>query len=421
LNKTKLLKLIFKIIVLKMSHVKGGIPVETLFLIKYGEISLKGDNKKKFLDQLKKNIKIRFRGIPTTITIKPGRFYLEAPSDQEKTITEGLSKIFGITGFSRALKVKKEMASIGEAACTITKDLLQRGKGTAFKIEVRRTDKSFPLDSYGIVCKLGNMLTEKFRELTVRLQNPDWILYIEIRDTAYLYAGGEKGPGGLPVHCAGRGLLLLSGGIDSPVAGYLMAKRGLYLDAVYFHTPPFTSDEVKEKVEALTKTLSLYIPYINLIIVPFTKVQLTIKEKAKTDEVTLLSRAGMMSISHILAEKRKGSCIITGESLSQVASQTAESIRFTGSCTTFPVFRPLIGLDKNEIVAIARQIGTYETSVLPYPDCCTLFAPKHPLIKPGFKKIHDSFAALSLEPLLEQAAEGAEIILPWESEGKNTE
>ena len=235
-------------------------------------------------------------------------------------------------------------------------------------------------------------------------------MHVEIRDAAYLYGDGEKGPGGLPVHCAGKGLLLLSGGIDSPVAGYLMAKRGLCIDALYFHTPPFTSDEVKEKVISLTALLNSYIPFINLLVVPFTGPQLRIKEKAKQEETTLLSRAAMMKIADMIAESRDAVCLITGESLSQVASQTAESIRFTQSLTTLPVFRPLIGMDKNEIVTIARRIGTFETSVLPYPDCCTLFAPPHPLIKPGFERMRESFHVLDIEPLLEEAVRKTEVV-----------
>ncbi|MBN2443528.1 MAG: tRNA 4-thiouridine(8) synthase ThiI [Spirochaetales bacterium] len=390
--------------------------MDILFLIKYGEISLKGENKKIFLNQLRKNIKARLRGMQTTLTIKPGRFYLTAPAEHEAEVRDVLSNTFGIIGFSKALQVKKTIESIEEAALILAEDLLKKGRGNLFKIDVRRTDKSFPMDSYGIACRLGDILCEKFPQLTVNLKNADWRINVEVRDTTYLYADTEIGRGGLPVHCAGKGLLLLSGGIDSPVAGYLMAKRGLFIEAIYFHTPPFTSGDVKEKLKTLTMSLSQYIPYINLLVVPFTKAQLLIKEKAKKDEVTLLSRAAMMSISHAVAEKRKAACLITGESLSQVASQTVESIRFTGSYTTFPVFRPLIGMDKNEIIRIAEQIGTYKTSILPYPDCCTLFAPRYPLIKPDFGKMKKSFDALQLPPLLEEAIENIEDIQLWKEE-----
>jgi tRNA uracil 4-sulfurtransferase len=386
--------------------------MDILFLIKYGEISLKGENKRKFLEQLKKNIKVRTRYTSAHISMKPGRFYLTVPEEYEADIAETLSHTFGITGFSKALKVNKTMDSIEAASISITRDLLERGKGTLFKIEVRRTDKSFPCDSYGIVCRLGDTLRAEFPELSVNCTHPDWILNIEIRDAAYLYGDQEKGSGGLPVACAGRGLLLLSGGIDSPVAGYLMAKRGLSVQAVYYHTPPFASEEVKDKVIRLTQILSCYIPYMSLLIVPFTKPQLHIKEKARQEEITLLSRAAMMSIADMLAGNRHAGCLITGESLSQVASQTAESIRFTGSYTTFPVFRPLIGYDKNEIVRIAEQIGTYETSILPYPDCCTLFAPRYPLIKPDFEKMRKSFDALEMGPILDEAVRNTEVIRP---------
>lgn len=381
-----------------------------LFLIKYGEISLKGENRKWFLELLKKNIKIRLKETSVQILMRPGRFYMTVPDEYEERVTKILSDTFGITGFSKTLKVKKDMGSIKTAALSITQNILEKGKGTAFKLEVRRTDKSFLYDSYGLVCKLGDILRAQFPELTVNCTQPDWILNIEIRDAAYLYSDEGKGPGGLPVACAGRGLLLLSGGIDSPVAGYLMAKRGLSIHAVYFHTPPFTSEEVKEKVTRLTHILAGYIPQITLLIVPFTKPQLLIKEKAKQEEVTLLSRASMMSIANSIAGDRHASCLITGESLSQVASQTAESIRFTGSFSTLPVFRPLIGFDKNEIIRIAQQIGTYETSILPFPDCCTLFAPPYPLIKPVFEKLKKSFTSLHIEPLLDEAVKTTEVV-----------
>ncbi|MBN2536315.1 MAG: tRNA 4-thiouridine(8) synthase ThiI [Spirochaetales bacterium] len=384
--------------------------MDTFFLIKYGEISLKGENRKVFIDRLKRNIKTRLKEFPVTITIRPGRFYLTAPEEYEESVRNTLLSTFGITGFSKALKVNKDMEFIQAAAISITKDMLEKGKGTVFKIDIRRTDKHFPYDSYGLACKLGDILRTEFPELTVNCTRPDWILNIEIRDAAYLYGDEEKGPGGLPVACAGRGLLLLSGGIDSPVAGYLMAKRGLSITALYFHTPPFTSDEVKEKVICLTQQLSRYIPRINLLIVPFTNTQLCIKEKAKQEEVTLLSRAAMMKIATMIAGDRHAGCLITGENLSQVASQTTESIRFTGSYAILPVFRPLIGFDKNEIVHIARQIGTYNTSILPFPDCCTLFAPPYPLIKPDFERMRRSFDALEMEPLLEEAAGNTELV-----------
>lgn len=386
--------------------------MDILFLIKYGEISLKGENRNRFLDQLKRNIKIRLKELPVHIRIKPGRFYLTAPVEHEELVRKTLNNTFGITGFSKALKVKKDMESIQAGAISVTQNILDKGKGTVFKIEVRRTDKSFPLDSYALVCKLGDILRTQFPKLTVNCSQPDWILNIEIRDAAYLYGDEEKGPGGLPVACAGKGLLLLSGGIDSPVAGYLMAKRGLSLDALYFHTPPFTSDEVKDKVIRLTQILSRFIPRIHLFIVPFTNPQICIKDRARQEEVTLLSRAAMMRIADIIAGRRYAGCIVTGESLSQVASQTTGSIRFTGSYTTLPVFRPLIGFDKNEIVRIARQIGTYKTSILPFPDCCTLFAPPYPLIKPDFEKMRKSFDALNIESLLDESAQNIVLAMP---------
>jgi thiamine biosynthesis protein ThiI len=383
--------------------------MDTLYLIKYGEIALKGENKKYFFERLKKNLKLRFKKLPVRVEFKPGRFYVQAAQGYMEKAENAISHMFGITWYSKAVKAEKNMAAIETAAVSLVRPLLEKQKGTFFKIEVRRTDKSFPMDSYAVACSLGDTLRNEFKELIVNLKNPDWILRVEIRDAAFLYCEQEKGLGGLPVGSAGRGLLLLSGGIDSPVAGYLMAKRGLFLDAVYFHTPPYTSEDAKEKVKNLARLLFEYIYGLHLIVVPFTDVQLHIKKNAPPDEMTLHLRAAMMKCAGIIAEYRGAKSIVTGESLSQVASQTQESIRFTGSYTALPVLRPLIGFDKEEIIAIARNIKTFDISILPYPDCCTLFAPAHPLIRPEFEAMRTSFDALGLDPLIKQAAEGCSI------------
>ncbi|HUV06539.1 MAG TPA: tRNA 4-thiouridine(8) synthase ThiI, partial [Spirochaetia bacterium] len=220
----------------------------------------------------------------------------------------------------------------------------------------------------------------------------------------------SRGLGGLPVGSLGRGVLLLSGGIDSPVAGYLMAKRGLRIDSVYFHTHPFTSPKAREKVEKLSRILSSYFPSTSLFVVSYTEAQLRIKELARPEEATLLSRACMMKIASRIAKHRKALCLVTGESLGQVASQTVQGLTFTGGQSSLPVFRPLIGMDKQEIIALSKRIGTYETSILPHPDCCTLFSPPHPLIHPRFDSMVESFARLELEPLIDEAAQRAEEI-----------
>jgi thiamine biosynthesis protein ThiI len=399
---------------------------ESLFLIKYGEIAIKGKNKALFIKKLRNNIRQQLSGINTDITIRPGRFYLRVNKGEEKKVRLVLSHTFGIRAFSDALMVRKQIEDIEEASCGIAEKFLASGKGSGkgsgkvsgkvsgkgvkFKCEVRRTDKSFPFTSYEIACRIGDVLRKKFPSLAVNCSNPDWILNVEIRERAYMYGDEVPGLCGLPVSCAGKGLLLLSGGIDSPVAGYLMAKRGLLLHAVYFHTPPYTSEEALQKVRDLVGVLSSYVPGMKLLVIPFTDVQLYIKEKALNEEVTLFSRACMMKIADTIAQQWNAPCLVTGESLSQVASQTLESIRFTGSKTTLPVFRPLIGYDKEEIIGLARRIGTFDISILPYPDCCTLFAPAHPLIRPDFRKISSAFETLEIGGLLETAVSAVEVV-----------
>jgi len=272
---------------------------------------------------------------------------------------------------------------------------LLRERGTArYKIEARRADKSYPLDSYGIACELGERLGRRFPDLTVSMREPDFILHVEIRGEVF----------------SGRGILLLSGGIDSPVAGYLMAKRGLRLDAVYYHSYPYTGREVRDKVQTLAGLLARRIGGLNLHIVPFTEIQVKIRERAPEDRTTLFSRASMMRIADMLAFRRNANSLITGESLSQVASQTPESLRFTGSFASLPVLRPLVGMDKERIIGIARAIGTYETSILPYDDCCVVFASRHPVIRPKFQEMKESFMGLGIEEDLRKALRAAERI-----------
>ncbi len=380
--------------------------MESLFIVRYGEIALKGKNRDYFLHKLTFNIKRQMGGIHADTSIKKGRIFVKVTEEDAGRAGSVLAGVFGIVGFAPVVQVKKEMREIGNAAVNLARELLPLGK--KFKIEARRTDKSFPLNSYGIACALGDLLREQLPGLTVSLYDPDWILNIEIRESAYLYGPGSRGPGGLPVGSSGRGLLLLSGGIDSPAAGYLMAKRGLRIDFVYFHTPPYTSGKALEKVEKLAAVLNRYQPGGRLHVVPFTEIQLRINEKAAPDAVTLMSRASMMHAATLIARRRRALCLITGESLGQVASQTLESLAFTGSQTPLPVFRPLIGKDKVEIVTLAETIGTYETSILPHPDCCTLFAPSHPLTRPNMSEMQDLFRSLDLDDLIKKAAASAD-------------
>jgi thiamine biosynthesis protein ThiI len=383
--------------------------VESLYLIKYGELSLKGKNRKSFEERLRKDIRAKLAGLPIRMRQEWGRLYLHPPDSAAaepagRKIEEALTRTFGIVGFARSRAAAKDIEQIKEAACIVAAELAAE-RGGRFKIEARRSDKSFPLSSYEICCVLGDTLRQRFPGLKVDLNRPDWVIQVEIRSRAYVYGPQMKAPGGLPLGASGRGLLLLSGGIDSPVAGYLMGKRGLAVDAVYYHTPPYTSEQARAKVERLADILAGYATGLRLSVVPFTEIQLRINELARKSSTTLLVRAAMVAIADRLARRSGHHCLVTGESLGQVASQTVGSLHFTGGYTTLPLFRPLIGMDKTEIVGLARDIGTYETSILPYEDCCTLFAPEHPDVRPDIDRMARVFRSLELEELIGKAVE----------------
>jgi len=380
-----------------------------IYLLKLGEIWLKGSNKSFFEKLLRQRIRQSLKPLDPRITMLQGRFFLSVLSDHEETVSSQLSKIFGIVGFSRTHTAEKDMKKVTEAALEVFKQSLQKRAPRSFKIEARRSDKSFPLDSYGIACSLGSSISEKYPDVPVDVKHPDLVISVEVRDKVYIYGNTQAGPGGLPTGCAGKGILLLSGGIDSPAAGYMMAKRGLYQHAVYFHAYPYTSDEALEKVKVLASILASYQGSMKLHSIPFTEVQLHIKKQAKANEVTLHLRYAMVRAAEIIAEKEHAQCLVTGEALSQVASQTLESISFTNSASSLPVFRPLIGLDKEEIIRLAEHIGTYEISILPYEDCCTIFSPKHPLVKPERKSMEEAYRELMLEELISAAADQRDI------------
>jgi thiamine biosynthesis protein ThiI len=380
-------------------------PIIAHYLIRVGEIGLKGNNRHLFEGRLKENIKRRLKGIESRVRGERGRFFLEVYSGDPRLAEEVLSTTFGIVGFAPVTVVPKELDAIAAEA----EELLKRAAAAStsgevsFKIDAKRTDKSFPLNSYEIAVDLGDRLRKAVPGAWVDVKHPEVPIHVEIRRNACIWGPQTPGPGGLPVGCAGKGILLLSGGIDSPVAGYMMSKRGLKLEALYFHAYPYTSNEAKEKVVELARRLAPWNGGVNLMIIPFTAPQLAIKEKAPKEVVTLAMRAGMMRIAHMAALERHACALVTGEALSQVASQTAMSMRFTGSVTDFPVFRPLIGMDKEEIIRIAERIETFETSILPYEDCCTIFSPKHPLVSPNFEKIRRIWAKIDLEELLVEA------------------
>jgi thiamine biosynthesis protein ThiI len=375
---------------------------ERLYLLKLGELVLKGENQDRFLKQLRWDLKRRLEGFKHRIETSDGRFFIELEGDRVRA-ERILSRVPGITGFAPCIRTEKSIdAILGAAAELASEGPVREGK-RRFKAESRRADKSFPLDSYGISSAVGASFLDRFPDLSVDVKNPEFTVRIEIRDKAFVYVDERRGLRGLPAGSSGKGLLLLSGGIDSPVAGYLMALRGLALEAIHFHSYPFTSREAQQKVEDLAKILSRYSGPIELHVVPFTDVQTRIKERAKPNETTLFLRGAMMAAADALAKERNLKSIVTGESLGQVASQTQQSMRFSQSFTDLPVFRPLIGQDKQYTVEIAREIGTFPVSILPYEDCCVLFSPKHPILRPELGPEREAWRSAELEGLIAEA------------------
>jgi tRNA uracil 4-sulfurtransferase len=373
-------------------------------LVKYAsEITLKGLNKRVFEDQLIRNIK-EATGKDQKIIKESGRFFI--PNFDEADI-EKITKVFGVLSVSIAEVVEKDMESIAASA------LKQLGEMNfkTFKVMTKRGDKKFPLNSLDISRKIGGLVLQNMPEVSVDVHNPEVILNVEIRiDNAFVFSKEYKGPAGMPYKSAGKGVLLLSGGIDSPVAGYMMAKRGLELIGVYYHSHPYTSERAKEKVIDLAKILASYTSKFKLYVVPFTKIQMDIIEKCPEDELTIIMRRFMTKIGEEIAKKEGAMAVVTGESLGQVASQTLQSMYVTESGIEMPIFRPLVGTDKIDIMDTARKIGTYETSILPYEDCCTIFVPKHPKTKPRIGDIIKSEAVLDKDELIKNAIEEAEII-----------
>ncbi|OQB95667.1 MAG: putative tRNA sulfurtransferase [Spirochaetes bacterium ADurb.Bin110] len=381
--------------------------MHTLFLIKPGEIELKLGNKREFTRRLREQIAKRLKGIPFALEEYPGRFFLTVEEKDSELTLFVLQHCPGVNGVAKAIKTKKDIDEICLAAVECAKTEILTGAHT-FKIEARRSDKSFPLDSYRICVVVGNSVLTKYPTLSVDVHNPDFIIQIEIRERAYIYSRTVAGPRGLPVGSQGKGILLLSGGIDSPVAGYMMACRGLALESVYFHSYPYTSLEAQQKVERLAARIAIWTGGMHLWIVPFTDIQLAISKASYEETKTLMLRMAMMQAADVIAHRINANSIVTGESLGQVASQTAENMRLSQSKTSLPVLRPLIGIDKEEIIAIARQIETYEISILPYEDCCVLFSPKHPTLKPDFEELRAYFESLALDNLIESAVMNSE-------------
>jgi thiamine biosynthesis protein ThiI len=387
--------------------------MDKIILVRYEEIFLKGLNKHFFENKLIRNIKHRLSDLGIIkITKSQSRIYIES-TDFEFDIDEAiirLTKIFGIASVSPVIRIPSEYEDIKKTTVDIVGELLARKPYKSFKVEAKRGDKKFPMNSPQICADLGGHILDAFPQLKVDVHNPDFIFYVEVRENTYLYSEIIPSVKGLPTGTGGLATLLLSGGIDSPVAGWMIAKRGVELEAVYFHSYPYTSERAKDKVIKLAEYLAGYCLSIKLHIVPFTEIQMAINEKCPHEYLTIIMRRFMMMIAEKIAEKSGSLAIVTGEAIGQVASQTMESMLVTDNAVSMPVYRPLIGMDKNEVIDIAKKIGTFDTSILPYEDCCTVFVAKHPVTKPSLQKTIEYEKVLETEKLINDALSQTEVI-----------
>lgn len=385
--------------------------MKEIILIKNGELALKGLNRSTFEDILIKNIRKRikplgefeYRKEQSTVAVAPMDEYIDMDE-----VSDRISRVFGIAAYSRALQVEKAMDVILKNAPVYLAEQLKAAK--TFKVEGKRSDKKFPLKSPEISAEVGGAILSAFPHLRVDVKNPDILVTIEIREKfAFIRGNQTKGAGGMPTGTAGKSSILISGGIDSPVAAYMMAKRGLVLNAIHFASPPYTSPQSEEKVHNLLRQVSRYSGNITLFTVGFTEIQEEIRDKCPEELFTLIMRRFMMRIAQRIAEKEDSKALITGESLGQVASQTLNALACTDAVVGMPVFRPLIGLDKDEIIKVSRKIDTFDISIEPYEDCCTVFTPKHPKTKPQISVLENAEKALDVEALIERAVENTTI------------
>lgn len=397
-----------------MSYVPSAPPVgDEIFLLKMGEMVLKGLNRRTFEERLMGNARRRLQ--------KYGKFRIysrqsityvepkEAGCDMDGAFAT-LSRLFGVVGLSRAKACEKTPEAILETAKTYLHDDLMAAR--TFKVESKRSDKTFPLTSIQLSQYVGGELNEAFPHIQADMHHPELTVHVEVRDfAAYVHGDPAPGAGGLPVGVGGKAVSLLSGGIDSPVASWMMAKRGVALEMVHFFSYPYTSPEAKEKVLTLAKLLTPWCGRLTVHVVPFTRIQEQLRLHCPEALFTLLMRRFMMRISERVAQRVGAHGLITGESLGQVASQTMEAMAVTGQVCSLPVFRPLVGMDKEEIIRVARKIGTFETSILPYEDCCTVFTPRHPKTHPKLEEITEAEAALDIEALVEEAVQGIERVV----------
>ena len=385
------------------------------FLIKYGEIGVKGKNRYLFEDALVRQIRYALKEVDGefNVTKENGRIYATAVSDFDyDEAVAALKRVFGIIGICPVVQIEDN--GFDDLAKHVVEyfDATYPDKNITFKVNARRARKNYPMDSMEINMELGGRLLDAFPELKVDVHKPEVLLQVEIRNKINIYSVEIPGPGGMPIGTAGKAMLLLSGGIDSPVAGYMIAKRGVQIEATYFHAPPYTSDRAKQKVVDLAKLVSRYSGPMVLNVVNFTDIQLAIYEKCPHDELTIIMRRYMMRIAEELGKKSGCLGLITGESIGQVASQTMQSLYCTNEVCEMPVFRPVIGFDKQEIIDLSEKIGTYETSIQPFEDCCTIFVAKHPVTKPNIERIEKSELNLAekIDELMQTAIDTVEII-----------
>ena len=385
------------------------------FLIKYAEIGTKGKNRFMFEDALIKQIRFALREVDGSfeVTKESGRIYVTAEGDYDYDDTiEALKRVFGIADICPMVQIDDRDYENLKKHVVEYMDKVYPDKNLTFKVVARRGDKRYPVSSDQINRDMGEAILEAFPQNRVDVHNPDVLLRVEIRQKVNIFSLMIPGPGGMPVGTNGKAMLLLSGGIDSPVAGYMIAKRGVKIDAVYFHAPPYTSDRAKQKVVDLAKLVARYSGPMDLHVVNFTDIQLYIYEKCPHEELTIIMRRYMMRIAQAIAEKNGAIGLITGESIGQVASQTLQSLAATNEVCTMPVYRPVIGFDKQEIVDVSEKIGTYETSIQPFEDCCTIFVAKHPVTKPNINVIRNSERHLEekIDELVKTALETTEVI-----------
>ena len=373
--------------------------------VRFGEIFLKGLNRPTFMRMLVSRVRDAVREVEGHVWLSDSRVYVSDMTDMDEAIRR-VTKVFGVHSVCRAIEMEKDNF---EAICDQAVELLKDHEGS-FKVNARRSDKRYFMDSPAINMEMGGYILERLPKLHVEIKNPDVVLSVEIRDMAYLYTHPIMAVGGMPVGSNGKATLLLSGGIDSPVAGWMIAKRGVTMSAVHFNSPPYTSERAREKVLDLARILSESLCGIRVHVVPFTDIQMQIHEKCHEDYTTIIMRRYMMRIANEIAKKEHSQALVTGESIGQVASQTMHALSCTDAVAEVPVFRPLIGFDKSEIIDIAKKIGTYETSNLPYEDCCTVFTPRHPATKPKMEIILDGESKLDSEALIKAALENTEVI-----------